>query len=104
MRPPKHKKGKNQKSGADNPNRKKRNASKANRSPKNRTGSNKNGDFQFNLGDNTKPVRPEVEYQEKSVVEITPSHDALPLSTPVKDTENYAEKDNSIDGILSIKH
>ena len=102
--PTQPKKGNNQKSGADNPNRKKRNASKANRSPKNRTGSNKNGDFQFNLGDNTKPVRPEVEYQEKSVVEITPSHDALPLSTPVKDTENYAEKDNSIDGILSIKH
>ncbi len=50
------------------------------------------------------PVKPEVEYQEKSVIEIRPSHNSLPLSTPVKDTENYAPKDNSVDGILSIKH
>ena len=50
------------------------------------------------------PVMPEVEYQEKSVVEIRPSHDSLSLSTPVKDTEKYAPKDNSVDGILSIKH
>lgn len=50
------------------------------------------------------PVKPEVEYQEKSTVDIKPSHDSLPLSTPVKDTENYAPKDNSVDGFLSIKH
>ena len=49
-------------------------------------------------------VRPEVEYQEKSTVEIKPSHDSLPLSTPVKRTEDFAEKDNSVDGFLSIKH
>ena len=49
-------------------------------------------------------VRPEVEYQEKSTVEIKPSHDSLPLSTHVKHTENFAEKDNSVDGFLSIKH
>lgn len=50
------------------------------------------------------PVKPEVEYQEKTTVDIKPSHDSLPLSTPVKDTENYAPKDNSVDGFLSIKH
>ena len=52
----------------------------------------------------TSPVRPEVEYQEKSTVTIHPTHDSLPLSTPVKKTEDYAEKDNSVDGFLSIKH
>ena len=50
------------------------------------------------------PVRPEVEYQEKSTITIQPSHTPLPLSTPVKDTEDYASKDNSVDGILAIKH
>ncbi len=50
------------------------------------------------------PVRPQVEYQEKTSVTINPSHNSLPLSTPVKDTENYAERDNSVDGFLSIKH
>ena len=50
------------------------------------------------------PVKPEVEYQEKSTVEIRPSHDSLPLSTPVKRTEDFAKKDNSVDGFLSIKH
>ena len=50
------------------------------------------------------PVKPEVEYQEKSTVTIKPSHASLPLSTPVKKTENYAPKDNSVDGFLAIKH
>ena len=50
------------------------------------------------------PVRPKVEYQEKSTIKINPSHDPLPLSTPVKHTEDFAEKDNSADGFLSIKH
>ena len=50
------------------------------------------------------PVKPEVEYQEKSVVEITPSHHSLPLSTPVKRTDEFAGKDNSVDGFLAIKH
>lgn len=50
------------------------------------------------------PVRPEVEYQEKSTIEIRPSHTALPLEKPVKDPENYAEKDNSVDGFLTIRH
>ncbi len=49
-------------------------------------------------------VRPEVEYQEKNTVTINPSHNPLPLSTPVKNPEDYAEKDNSVDGFLSIKH
>ena len=49
-------------------------------------------------------IKPEVEYQEKSTVEIKPSHDSLPLSAPVKHTEDFAEKDNSVDGFLSIKH
>ncbi len=50
------------------------------------------------------PVRPEVEYQEKSTVEIRPSHTALPLEKPVKDPGDYAEKDNSVDGFLTIRH
>ncbi len=50
------------------------------------------------------PVKLEVEEQEKTAVEIRPSHDAISLSTPIKDTENYASKDNSVDGFLSIKH
>ena len=50
------------------------------------------------------PVTPEVEYQEKSTVKIQPSHTHLPLSTPVKHTEDFANKDNSMDGFLSIKH
>lgn len=54
--------------------------------------------------DDSTPVNPEVEYQEKSAVDIKPSHNSLPLSTPVKDADNYAPKDNSVDGILSIKH
>ncbi len=49
-------------------------------------------------------VKPEVEYQEKSTVTIEPNHDPLPLSTPVKDTEDFASKDNSVDGFLAIKH
>ena len=50
------------------------------------------------------PVKPEVEYQEKSTVSIEPSHHSLPLSTPVKNPEDFADKDNSVDGFLSIKH
>ena len=49
-------------------------------------------------------VKPAIEYQEKSTVEIRPSHSNLPLSTPVKHPENYANKDNSVDGFLAIKH
>lgn len=50
------------------------------------------------------PVRPEVEYQEKSTVEIRPSDKPLSLLTPVKRTDDFVDKDNSIDGFLSIKH
>ena len=49
-------------------------------------------------------VKPDIEYQEKTTVDIQPSHNSLPLSTPVKKTENYANKDNSVDGFLAIKH
>ena len=49
-------------------------------------------------------VKPEVEYREKSTVVIKPSHDSLPLSTPVKNPEDFAKKDNSVDGFLAIKH
>ena len=49
-------------------------------------------------------VKPEIEYREKSVVEINPKHDSLPLSTPVKRAEDFAAKDNSVDGFLAIKH
>ena len=49
-------------------------------------------------------VKPEIEYREKSVVEINPNHNSLPLSTPVKRAEDFAAKDNSVDGFLAIKH
>ena len=52
----------------------------------------------------TTPVRPEVEYQEKSVVQIQPSNTPISLSKPVARTEEFAEKDNSVDGFLAIKH
>ncbi|MDO5451731.1 MAG: type IV secretion system DNA-binding domain-containing protein, partial [Candidatus Saccharibacteria bacterium] len=50
------------------------------------------------------PVKPEVEYQEKSTVDIKPSHTAMPLNEPVKRADHYAGKDNSVDGFLAIKH
>lgn len=50
------------------------------------------------------PVKPEVEYQEKSPTEIHPSHTPISLSTPVKRTEDFASRDNSVDGFLAIKH
>ena len=49
-------------------------------------------------------VKPEVEYREKSTVTIHPNHDSLPLSTPVEKADKHAEKDNSVDGFLAIKH
>ena len=52
----------------------------------------------------TTPVKPEVEYQEKSTIKIQPSHEPLPLNKPIKDTGDFASKDNSVDGFLSIKH
>ncbi len=50
------------------------------------------------------PVKPEVEYQEKSSVQIQPSNTPISLSKPVKRTDDYAKKDNSVDGFLAIKH
>ena len=51
-----------------------------------------------------KAMKPEVEYQEKSTVEIQPTNNPLSLTTPVKEPEDYSGKDNSMDGFLSIKH
>ena len=50
------------------------------------------------------PVKPEVEYREKSTVQIQPSNKPISLSEPVKRADEYAEKDNSVDGFLAIKH
>lgn len=49
-------------------------------------------------------VKPEIEYREKTEVEIKPSSTPISLATPVKRTDEFADKDNSIDGFLSIKH
>lgn len=49
-------------------------------------------------------VKPEVIYQEKSTIKIQPTHKAISLEQPVRDTNKYVEKDNSVDGFLSIKH
>ena len=50
------------------------------------------------------PVRPEVVYQEKSPVQISPVETQINLGRAIKDPADYASKDNSVDGILSIKH
>ncbi len=50
------------------------------------------------------PVRPKVEYREKTPVKIKPDHKPVSLSTPVKDPSDYAPVDNSVDGFLSINH
>ena len=50
------------------------------------------------------PVKTEVNQHEQSVVEIHPSHRAMKLDEPVKHSEDFASKDNSMDGFLSIKH
>jgi hypothetical protein len=52
----------------------------------------------------TTPVKPEVEYQEKSTVQIQPSHEPIDLNIPIRGTDKFADKDNSMDGIISIKH
>ena len=52
----------------------------------------------------TPEVTPEIEYKEKNTVTINTNHNPLPLSTPVKDPSDYANKDNSVDGFLAIKH
>ena len=69
-----------------------------------KTGGQKKGKTNAVVPSATSPVTPEVEYQEKSAAKIQPSHHSLPLSTPVKRTDRFAEKDNSVDGVLSIKH
>ena len=50
------------------------------------------------------PVHPEVEYQEKSTVDIKPTHKPVNLEKPIERTERFAEKDNSVDGFLAIRH
>ena len=50
------------------------------------------------------PVKPVIEYQEKSTAKIEPSHVSISLNTPVKNPDNFANKDNSVDGFLAIKH
>lgn len=57
-----------------------------------------------NNSNHSSPVHPEVEYQEKTEVSIKPTHHSLPLSTPVERTDHHADKDNSLDGFLAIKH
>ena len=52
----------------------------------------------------TEAVKPVIEYREKTEVEIKPSNTPISLATPVKRTDEFADKDNSIDGFLSIKH
>lgn len=85
--------------------KKKKAGKKANKSYQispNKTG--KNNNQSKNPTPVVPPVKPDVEYQEKSMVSIQPSHEPLPLSTPVKQPEKYAAKDNSVDGFLAIRH
>ncbi len=65
---------------------------------------NNEGRLEVNSNSSATPVRPEVVYQEKSTASIQPSHVPVSLSAPVKRTEKFANKDNSVDGFLAIKH
>ena len=49
-------------------------------------------------------MAPKIEYQEKDTVDIKLSDTPVDLKQPVKDPQNYARKDNSVDGFLAIKH
>lgn len=71
-----------------------------NNPPVNQTKANKKGKKKHHK----KGKSPQIEYREKDAVSITPKNTPVSLSTPVKDPGNYAPKDNSVDGILSIKH
>ena len=71
---------------------------------KNKKKANKTVEKQENATPVVPSVRPEIEYQEKSTVAIEPTHDPLPLSTPVKSADEFAKADNSMDGFLSVKH
>lgn len=72
--------------------------------PKNRKRGKKAPAKKTNSSPVNKISTPDIEYQEKDSVTITPNHTPVSLSTPVKDPENYAEVDNSVDGFLSVKH
>ncbi len=50
------------------------------------------------------PVKPEIEYREKTPVNIKADNKPVSLSTPVNDPSDYAPVDNSNDGFLSVKH
>ena len=91
-------KGEPKKNNPEKPN------NKSSKSKKQRSKKKKSNKKSENATPVVPPVKPEVEYQEKSTVMVQPSHTPLPLSTPVKDSEDYASKDNSVDGILAIKH
>ena len=49
-------------------------------------------------------VTPEIVYEEKSTVAINPHSAPTDLSKPVADPSRFAERDNSMDGFLSIQH
>ncbi len=75
---------------------------KNNKKPYNNRG--KKGKNHYEKKASFSPVRPEVEYQEKSPVKIQPDNKPASLMTPVKRTDKYVEVDNSVDGFLAIKH
>ncbi|MBR0488329.1 type IV secretion system DNA-binding domain-containing protein [Candidatus Saccharibacteria bacterium] len=55
-------------------------------------------------GHSSTPIRPEVTHLEKSPVIIPTSDTSLDLSKPIKDPADFAKRDNSMDGMLSVKH
>lgn len=83
---------------------KKKGSSKPNASPTPVSSPVKAMESQTKKSFTSTPVTPEVEYKEKSSVTIKPSHKPLDLSEPIQNTDKYANKDNSVDGFLSIKH
>lgn len=83
---------------------KKKASSKPNASPTPVSSPVKTMESQTKKSFTSTPVTPEVEYKEKSSVTIKTSHKPLDLSEPIQNTDKYANKDNSVDGFLSIKH
>ena len=49
-------------------------------------------------------ITPDIEYREKSAAPIDTNERSIDLSRAVKDPSNYAGRDNSMDGFLSIRH
>ena len=50
-------------------------------------------------------MKPEIVHQEKSAATVPTSNEpAVDFNKPIRDPQNYAGVDNSMDGVLAVKH